>query len=119
MEVKYFDPDSLYNLLGDDKNVIRSMLENLHKGILLKTDLLSAAFQAHDWNLIKTHSHSLKSNFRYLGCIELSTKLKKIEINADAEQRFDEIKEDFEQYLNTFPPILEEVTAYIEHIKST
>jgi len=119
MEPKYFDPDALYNLLGDDKNTIIKMLENILKGAARKHESLNANLELEDWNLVKGDAHFLKSNFRYLGASEMSSLLKKIEIIAMEEGDKTTIPAMVLEFNQNYPVIIKEVGDYITYLRNS
>jgi len=117
MEPKYFDPDALYNLLGDDKNTIIKMLENILKGAARKFEALNSNLKLQDWELVKGDAHFLKSNFRYLGANEMSSLLKKVEITAMEEGDKSPIPAMVEEFNQNYPIIIKEVEEYIFYLR--
>ncbi|MFN0048020.1 MAG: Hpt domain-containing protein [Cytophagales bacterium] len=117
MEPKYFDPEALYSLLGDDKATILKMLENILIGVDKKSHTLNANLAVQDWALMKGDSHFLKSNFRYLGAKDMTAILKEIEHNSLEEGDRSVIPALVEKFYRDFPAIVEEVEQYIAYLK--
>ncbi len=117
METQYFDPDALYNLLGNDKNVILKMLENILIGAGKKYDAFMIDLQNEDWKLITGDAHFLKSNFRYLGVPRMAALLKDVEIFSGDEEKRSLIPPLVEEFKLNFPVVMEEVRAYVKYLK--
>jgi HPt (histidine-containing phosphotransfer) domain-containing protein len=118
MEPKYFDPEALYSLLGDDKATILKMLENILIGVGRKSNTLNANLALQDWVLMKGDAHFLKSNFRYLGAKEMAAVLKEIEHNSLEEGDRSVIPALVAQFYQDFPAIIKEVEEYISYLKA-
>jgi HPt (histidine-containing phosphotransfer) domain-containing protein len=119
MTPKFFDPEALYSLLGDNKDTIAKMLENILKGAARKHATLQSNVDLKDWPIVKGDAHFLKSNFRYLGAKEMASLLKEIEhiaIEDDADKS--KIPSLTATFYQNYPAIIEEVGQYLEYLKS-
>lgn len=114
----HFDPDALFNLLGDDKPTIVKMLENIVIGASKKFDALHTDLAAQNWDLVKGDAHFLKSNFRYLGATDMAALLKEIEISAIEPEKRASIPAMVTKFSSVFPSVMQEVTEYVNYLKS-
>lgn len=118
METRYFDPETLFSLLGDDKGTVIKMLENIIINALKRYDTLNTDFTKEDWSSLKSDAHYLKSNFRYLGCSELTALLKNIEFWSMDHDKRAEIKVLVKEFNENFPLVIKEVEDYVNYLKN-
>lgn len=117
---KYFKIESLTNILGNNPVVIIKLLEELIKGCEKNYNILNNNHIEKKWNLLKNNAHFLKSNFRYLGCQEVTTNLKEIELLAGNETSLideNKISNLILNFNSNFPKILNEVKDYLQLLK--
>lgn len=119
MEPKYFDPEALFSLLGDNKATIIKMLEHILKGASKKHLTFRENVVLKDWPIVKGEAHFLKSNFRYLGAKDMANLLKQVEhlaLEDDADKT--EIQPLVDKFYDQYPIIINEVEEYLTYLRT-
>lgn len=114
---KYIKIETLTAIIGKDPSVILSLLEEIIKGSERVFPQMQINLEAQNWASLKNNAHFLKSNFRYMGCTEIATLLKNIETFAMDESKRPQINMLFQEFTLIFPQIINEINAFIHHLK--
>lgn len=122
-EPKYFKIESLTKIIGNNQLVLIKLLEEIVKGSEKNFESLNLNYLSQNWEMIKNNAHFLKSNFRYLGCQEMTTVLKEIELEASStansgyEKNIKHISDLMINFNSNFPNIINEVKEYLQILK--
>jgi HPt (histidine-containing phosphotransfer) domain-containing protein len=122
LEIKepiHFKINSITDIVGTDPKVILRLLDELVKGCETKYASINTNFEKQAWNSVKNNAHFLKSNFRYLGNVEMMNILRNIELMAPDESKRNEVSMLVQQFNARFHNVLNEVKAYIQQLKQS
>lgn len=113
----HFKIETLTNIIGTNPVVLISLVEELLKGSEKTTLQLQENIELGNWNAVKNNAHFLKSNFRYIGCANLSELLKTIEHHAPIESKRLEIPELMNQFNLSFGLVMADLKAFLTYLK--
>ncbi|MDX2194863.1 MAG: hypothetical protein NW207_00465 [Cytophagales bacterium] len=117
MNPKTFDPKAIKDLLGHSNELIIKVYEEIDKGSWPVYEKLIHNYENQNWSSLKANAHFLKSNFRYLGNLEMFNILKTIEnISLDETKRV-EIPILMDKFSASFAQIMSELKEYLIFLK--
>lgn len=117
MQPIHFNPEALEKIIGKDKAITRTLLEDLVKGSEKTFALLQENYKGEMWNSVRGNAHFLKSNFRYLGNQRMVELLRSVENFALDESKRKDIRELMVEFEQVFPDVMKEVKSYIVYLK--
>lgn len=88
------DLEVLIGLVGDEPDILRSMLDDFQAGVSTQHDQLRAALDLGDPAVLARHAHSIKGAARYAGATRLAQICDALEQRASANASFEALVED-------------------------
>ncbi len=108
------DIQILKELVGDDAEMIRELLQEYRVNSAVITKDLHAAFQAGQWTTVGSTAHKLKSSSRSVGAIVLGELCAKLEQAGKAKEA-----KTLKSLLPVFDKEMAKVEAFLEHYNTT